>query len=745
MSAALIVQSIHVSEHIAQMAMWIRYPGRPPWMSDWATDISRWLGGVRLDRNAESSLAMARGMEYLHLIGNLVFLIGAILLWHHTKPEGPARRWARATVALQGLHVIEHIALTITILTTGRAVGLSTTFGALDGTRLSTYRVWWHGLVNLAATALCVLALASLRMRSRAGASWIRPSTILPGALIACFTVPFLVAVVAGTSTTAATASRIAHHDAPADVIRGALLVDVASDVGLSVTHSAFRWDVTMDPVAMMGGGLCWLDVDGDGWLDLFVTDTWSDGEWGLWNAAGGLPTTRIFANLGGRFEERTEEWGAGHEIRANGCVAADFDRDGWTDLYVTTARDNLLLWNQAGTGFVEGASLAGADAYGWHTGVAAGDIDGNGFVDLVVAGYADLNRARPEASTGFPNTFEPVADLVLMNRGPSERGRVSFEAVDAGLESSGPEYGLGVSLVDVDGDVDLDLLIANDTQPNRLYLSESPGGHRDLLFRDISAASGANDRGSGMGIAVGDVTADERPDIVVTNLEGQGHAALASTGPLAFRQRGFPTVSDVGLRSTGWGVSFGDIDLDGDLDLLMANGDIPIQDLTAAGEALTYLENIGTSSEPRFTVATTRVGLDAIPSVNGRAVALADYDNDGDLDAAISAIGQPLLLLSNLQDGGNWLLVDAGTPVPGMRVRAELANGLVLARSAVAGSSWLSSEDPRIHLGLGDAEVIDRLYILVPGCDEHVIENAAAGQILRVDACGAEPPGNIG
>ena len=747
MSAALIVQSIHMSEHIAQMAMWIRYPGRPPWMSDWAAGISRWLGGVRLDRNAESSLAMARGMEYLHLIGNLVFLIGVILLWHHTKPntQGRARRWAGATVAVQGLHVIEHIALTITILTTGQAVGFSTTFGALDGTRLSTYRVWWHGSINLAATALCVVALASLRTRSRAGASWVRPGTILPGTLAACFTVPLVMAVVAGTSNAAATASRSAHDDAPADVSRSALLVDVASDVGLSVTHSAFRWDVTMDPVAMMGGGLCWLDVDRDGWLDLFITDTWSDGEWGLWNAAGGLPTTRIFANLDGRFEERTEEWGAGYEARANGCVAADFDRDGWTDLYVTTARSNLLLWNQAGTGFVEGASLAGADAYGWHTGVAAGDIDGNGFVDLVVAGYADLNRARPNASTGFPNTFEPVAGLVLMNRGPSELGRAIFEAVDAGFEASGPEYGLGISLIDIDGDGDLDLLVANDTQPNRLYLNESPDGRQDRLFRDISAASGANDRGSGMGIAARDVTADKRPDIVVTNLKGQGHAALASKGPRAFRQRGLPTVSDVGLESTGWGVSFGDIDLDGDLDLLLASGDIPIQDLAAAGEALTYLENIGSSSEPRFTDATTHAGLDAVRSMNGRAVALADYDNDGDLDAAISAIGQPLVLLSNLGDGGNWLLVDAGTPVPGMRVRAELANGLVLERSAVVGSSWLSSEDPRIHLGLGDADVIDRLSILMPGCGEHVINNVAAGQILHLDACGAEPPRNNG
>ena len=137
------------------------------------------------------------------------------------------------------------------------------------------------------------------------------------------------------------------------------------------------------------------------------------------------------------------------------------------------------------------------------------------------------------------------------------------------------------------------------------------------------------------MGIAARDVTADKRPDIVITNLKGQGHAALASKGPRAFRQRGLPTVSDVGLESTGWGVSFGDIDLDGDLDLLLASGDIPIQDLAAAGEALTYLENIGSSSEPRFTDATTHAGLDAVRSMNGRAVALADYDNDGDLDAA--------------------------------------------------------------------------------------------------------------
>ena len=182
---------------------------------------------------------------------------------------------------------------------------------------------------------------------------------------------------------------------------------DVAADVGLDFRHGAFRWEAGPDPAAMMGGGLCWIDFDRDGWLDLYVVNTWSNGEWGRWRGeVGELPASRMYRNDLGNFEDVTDEIGARVESRGNGCVAADLDADGWTDLYVTTERENVLLWNDGGERFVDDVSLdvpSGAAAFGWHGGAAVGDVDGNGWPDLFVAGYADLNRRIPTATKGFP------------------------------------------------------------------------------------------------------------------------------------------------------------------------------------------------------------------------------------------------------------------------------------------------------------------------------------------------------
>ena len=513
--------------------------------------------------------------------------------------------------------------------------------------------------------------------------------------------------------------------------------VDVSADVGLDQRHSAFRWGVSMDPVAMMGGGLCWVDVDDDGWLDLFVTDAWSNGEWGQWQQAGGIPSTRVFRNASGTFVDFTTQWNAGHQVRANGCVSADFDADGHTDIYVTTDRSNLLLWNTGGDGFIEGAGPAGVDAYGWHTGAAAGDVDGDGLLDLVVAGYADLNRARPEASTGFPNTFEPIADVVFVNRGPGGDGRSTFEAVDVGLEPTGPEYGLGVALVDVDADTDLDLLVANDTQPNRVYLNQGVGSDGRLVFDDASAVSGADDPGSGMGVAVGDLNGDASPDLVVTNLEGQGHAALASIGAARFEaDAGMQAVHELGLLSTGWGVAFGDLDLDGDLDLLVASGAVPIEDLATAAQPLTYLENVGSVAEPDFLDSSGLVALDAIGALNGRAVALADYDNDGDLDVAVSAIGQPLMLLDNQIRGAGSVTIDPGSPTPGLLAVVAYSDGSSVQRVASAGGSWLSSEDHRVVFGIPDGLHVERVEVTVPGCPSTSFDDVDRGAMLSITPC---------
>jgi hypothetical protein len=375
---------------------------------------------------------------------------------------------------------------------------------------------------------------------------------------------------------------------------------NVASESGLEFRHGAFQFGTDPDPAAMMGGGVCWIDYDRDGWLDLFATNTWSNGEWGEWRKAGGLPRSQLFRNEAGSFVDVTDDVAVGLETRANGCVAADLDLDGWTDLYVTTERENVLLWNDGGDGFLADGDVSGVDEFGWHSGAAVGDVDGNGWPDLFVAGYTDLNRPIAGTSKGFPNTSEPEPDLLFLSDGPAESGdaRIAFRevAADVGIEPDGADYGLGAVLSDLDGDGDLDLYVANDTTPNQLYENVASDDQLGFRFVEIGAEAGVDDSGAGMGVASGDGDGDGNPDLVVTNQLEERHGAwwnLDATAGLAFEdardQMGFP---DLGEGLTGWGVVWADVDLDSDLDLFFAHGAIPVRDLVADRERALLLEN---------------------------------------------------------------------------------------------------------------------------------------------------------
>ena len=154
--------------------------------------------------------------------------------------------------------------------------------------------------------------------------------------------------------------------------------------------QDSFRFGVTGDPTAMMGGGVCWLDYDNDGWLDLFAVNSYTDSQYALWQEHGGAPTSQLFHNEHGRFVNVTKSSGAGLPVRGNGCVAADLDGDGHTDLFVTTATDDVLLWNNGNGTFTEGARKAGIVSFGWHSGAAVADVNGDGRPDLFVAGYTN-------------------------------------------------------------------------------------------------------------------------------------------------------------------------------------------------------------------------------------------------------------------------------------------------------------------------------------------------------------------
>jgi hypothetical protein len=516
--------------------------------------------------------------------------------------------------------------------------------------------------------------------------------------------------------------------------------VDVASDVGLDFRQAAFRWGVSGDPAAMEGGGLCWLDFDDDGWLDLYVVNSYAEQEVAQWKAAGGLPRSALFHNDHGKFEDVSAGSGADVEIRGNGCVAADLDLDGDTDLYVTTARSQVLLWNEGDGKFREGARAAGVDAYGWRTGAAVGDVNGDGWPDIFVAGYADMNSENPAGTAGFPSTKLGVRDVLFLSNGRHD-GQVTFREVgrQVGLEVSKFEYGLGALFTDLEGDGDLDLYLANDTNPDRLYENVGwPGGAKadpeglGFRFEERAGPAGVADPGAGMGVSAGDYNGDGRSDLFVTNGRGQVHGVFKSNPP----DENDPSYTDVRTElgpdfagSVGWGVTWADLDLDTDLDLFVANGDIPVTDLAADAEPLEDYVNDGS----KFVDASAASGLDAVGDLLARGAAAADYDNDGDVDFAVSQIGGPLVLLQNRVSGKHWLEVALDGFHPGALVSVVLPDGRKLQREARAGGSYLSSEDPRCLFGLGEATEVKELVVRWPDGEETRLHDGKANQIVEV------------
>jgi hypothetical protein len=527
-------------------------------------------------------------------------------------------------------------------------------------------------------------------------------------------------------------------------------LIDVAAKVGLDFQQGSFLWGVSPDVAAMMGSGLCWIDYDGDGWLDLYVVNSYARAEVARWEDEGGLPRNALFHNEQGTFVDVSAASGTDLAVRGNGCVAADLDLDGHTDLYVTTDSAGALLWNEGDGTFTEGAKAAGVEGFGWHEAAAVGDVNGDGLPDLFVSGYVDLDNPTEGANLGFPNTYFGVRDLLFLNQGPAEAGRVTFREVgaDAGLEVVGFEYGLGAVFSDLDRDGDLDLYVANDTKPNRLYDNVPwPGGAEadpagiGFRFEELAAKAGVADPNAGMGIAEGDFDGDGLPDLFVTNARGQVHAAFHGQ----VSEVADPSFTDVrdelGLSligSTGWGVSWGDLDLDTDLDLVIVNGDVPVTDVGADAEPVQVFGNLTAQGiAGRFEDLGNVVGMRQLGPLLARGSAAADYDNDGDLDIAINSIGGQLVLLESSGAKGNWLEVGLDGFAPGTLVTAVLPDGRELVREAFAGSSYLSSEDPRSHFGLGTAGTVSELVVRWPSGEETVMQDVAANQILTV-----EPPG---
>src|SRR6266568_7515272 len=540
-------------------------------------------------------------------------------------------------------------------------------------------------------------------------------------------------------------AANVASH-ASSSGFEGIRLKNVASGVGLDFRQGAFRFGVSPDPAAMTGGGLCALDYNNDGWVDLFVVNSYSQADVGRWGKHGGLPRTALFRNTKGPFTNVSRRSKANLAIRGEGCVAADLNGDGLTDLYITTAGYDKLLWNNGDGTFTEGARAAGIRGYGWHAGAAVGDVDGDGRPDLYLAGYADPNVPVSGSAAGFPNNVAGVRDLLYLNLGRDRDGHSRFRevGVQAGLEAARFDHSLGAVFSDFDGDGRPDLFVANDGDPNRLYQNVAwPGGRKadpvglGFRFEERAAIAGVADPSAGMGVAAADFNGDGRTDLFISNSRGQGHAVYTGQQPIAsgssFNDVRAAFAPAFGKTFTGWGASWVDLDLDGNLDLVLTNGGIPVTNLARNAQPIQVLENMGAppGSAPQFRDGTALVGGNNLPRVVGRGLTTADFDNNGRMDIAINTIGGKLELLRPTGAAGHWLAVRLARFSPGAVVTAVLPDGRRLAREVQAGSSYLSSEDPRVHFGLGAATSVSQLIVRYPG--GHVVDrsNVPADRIV--------------
>jgi hypothetical protein len=510
---------------------------------------------------------------------------------------------------------------------------------------------------------------------------------------------------------------------------------DVTKPAGITFRHTNGAAGKKYLPETM-GSGAAFLDVDNDGWQDILFVNSRN---WPSQPGANTLPA--LYRNKGdGTFADITQQAGLAVDMYGMGAAAADYDNDGNVDVYVTALGRNYLFRNTGAGKFTDVTASAGVTSAGFSTGAAWFDYDHDGRLDLFVAHYVDWSAEHDmfcsldgkAKSYCTPDAYKGQSPTLYHGR---PNGTFEDVTKAAGLYDA-TSKGLGVATFDYDGDGWTDVVVSNDTQPNRLYRNQKNG-----TFADVGMTAGIafNDAGAaraGMGVDTGDFDGSGHDGIVIGNFSNEMIALYANDGKgLYIDEAPRSTIGKASLLTLTFACFFFDADLDGRLDIFAANGHVA-DDISRVQPKITYAEpahlfrNLGSR---KFEEATSSAGPALLAKVVARGAAYGDIDNDGDLDLVITTNNGAARLLKNGGGANHMLRIRTVGTVSnrdgiGAKVTVTVGKAGVRRATVKTGSSYLSQSELPLTFGLGAATGVTSIEVAWP-----------SGRVDRIPATGAD------
>jgi enediyne biosynthesis protein E4 len=525
---------------------------------------------------------------------------------------------------------------------------------------------------------------------------------------------------------------------------------DIAAKAGLTTWHHVMGTPKKQYIIESIGSGVALLDYDNDGWMDIYLVN---GSTMAAIDGKAMPPHAALFHNNhDGTFTDVTEKAGVANDRWGFGVAVGDYDNDGWPDLYVTNFGKNRLYHNNHDGTFTDVAEKAGVALGNWSTGATWGDYDGDGKLDLFVPGYVHYDlKAQPSDSDGLPLAFcsyrgvrtycgprglPGEGDHLFHNNG---NGTFTDVSEKAGVADKPGYYGLASVFIDVNGDGKVDLLVANDSTPNYLYINKGDGTFEDQSYPSGYALNREGRETASMGIGVGDYRNNGQLDIFNTTFSDDYKVLYRNDGDANFTDVSDEAhIADLTIPFLGWGTAFLDYDNDGWKDLLEVNGHVYRNADT---------NNWGTSwaERPLLFHNTDGKRLDLVPAVEGtalaevlpsRGLAVGDLFNDGRMDAVVNNIDSVPALFHDIDPNHNhWVAFHliGGPKSPRDATGATLylnANGMRQRADIFSGGSFASTSDMRPHFGLGSATKVDSLEVHWPSGS---VEQFAVSEIDRI------------